>query len=123
MADITPYLRSAAVGTKVASRTGSAADGFKAGGYAAFVDSVTGSAPSVVDRPDGGVSIVQTPTQNKILGNWAENQLLDSFFKRKPAGKVSYGIGPAFTPVAVKYAIPVTAVIFAAGFIMGRMLQ
>ena len=89
MADVTPYLRSVAVGTKVASRTGNAGDGFKAGGYAAFVDSVTGSSPQVVDRPDGGIALVQTEGQNKLLGNWAENQLLDSFLKRKPAGKVS----------------------------------
>lgn len=123
MPDLTPYLRSAAIGTEVAKKTGSTSDGLKAGGYAAFVDSVTGASPKVIDRKDGGVSLVQTETQNRILGNWAENQLLDSFFKRKPAGKVSYNIGPAFSPVAVKYAVPVTAGIFAAGFLIGRMFQ
>lgn len=123
MPDLTPYIRSASIGTEVAKKTGNTSDGLKAGGYAAFVDSVTGSSPKVIEREDGGVALVQTETQNKILGNWAENQLLDSFLKRKPAGKVSYNIGPAFTPVAVKYAVPVTAGIFAAGLILGRMLK
>lgn len=122
MADITPYLRSAALGTQVADKVGNVGDGLRAGGYAAFVDSITGASPTIVDR-EGGVTLVQTQAQNKILGNWVENQILDSFLHRKPAGKVSYEIGPAFTPVAVKYAVPVTAVIFAAGLIVGRMIR
>lgn len=124
MADISPYLRSAAVGTEVGRLTNSARDGILAGGYAAFVDSITGEPPQVIQRPDGsGVNLVQTEAQNRSLGNWAEIQVLDSLFNRKPAGKVSYAIGPAFTPVAIKYAIPVTAVIFAAGLIVGRMFR
>ena len=123
MADITPYLRSAAIGTTVAQKTGEASLGFKAGGYAAFIDAVTGQSPSIVERDDGGITLMQTEAQNKLIGSWAENQLLDSFLHRKPAGKVSYEIGPAFTPVAVKYAIPVTAVIFAAGLIVGRIIK
>lgn len=123
MADITPYLRSTAIGTKVARRTDDPGAGFKAGGYAAFVDSITGRSPEIVDRPDGGIALVQTHEQNRQLGKWAENQLLDSLLNRKPAGKVSYEIGPAFTPVAVKYAVPVTAVVFAAGLVVGRMLR
>lgn len=124
MANLTPYIRSAAIGTEVARITGDTGDGILAGGYAAFVDSITGEPPQVVTRPDGsGVDLMQNKNQNRMLGNWAEIQMLDSIFKRKPAGKVSYAIGPAFTPVAVKYAIPVTAVIFAAGLIVGRMIR
>lgn len=122
MADITPYLRSASIGTEVANKTGSAGDGLKAGGYAAFVDAITGSSPTIVDR-EGGVTLVQTQAQNQMLSNWVESQMLDSIFGRKPVGKVSYEIGPAFTPVAVKYAVPVTAVIFAAGMLLGRMIR
>ena len=117
------YLEAGGVGTQVAKRTGDAGAGVVAGGYAAWISSLTGEVPQVVNRPDGGVSLVQTPAQNKMIGDWAEVQMLDSIFKRKPVGKVSYEIGPAFTPVAVKYAIPVTAVIFAAGLLVGRMMQ
>ena len=124
MADISPYIRSAAFGTDVASKTGNAGEGVIAGGYAAFIDSITGSSPQIVSRKDGtGYDVLQTEAQNRMIANWVETQMLDSIFKRKPAGKVSYVIGPAFTPVAVKYAIPVTAVIFAAGLLVGRMLR
>ena len=124
MADLGPYLRSAAFGTEVASKTGNFGDGVVSGGYAAFIDSITGESPQVVARKDGsGYDIMQTEAQNRTIANWVETQMLDSIFHRKPAGKVSYVIGPAFTPVAVKYAIPVTAVIFAAGLLVGRMFR
>lgn len=117
------YIEAGTVGTQVAKQTGDAGAGVVAGGYAAWINSLTGSVPQVVNRPDGGVTIMQTQQQNKMISNWAETQLLDSLFKRKPAGKVTYAIGPAFTPVAVKYAIPVTAVLFTAGFLVGRMIR
>jgi hypothetical protein len=123
MADITAYLESAAVGTQVAKRTNDTGAGVVAGGYAAFINSITGDVPQVIDRSDGGIALVQTAAQNQMISNWAETQMLDSIFKRKPAGKVSYEIGPAFLPVAVKYAIPVTAAIFVAGLLVGRMLR
>lgn len=124
MADIGPYLRSAAFGTEVTGKTGNVGDGVIAGGYAAFIDSITGDSPQLVTRKDGsGYDVVQTDTQNKMIANWVEAQTLDSIFHRKPAGKVSYVIGPAFTPVAVKYAIPVTAVIFTVGLLVGRMMR
>ncbi len=124
MANLSPYIRSAAIGTEVAKITGDTGSGVLAGGYAAFVDSITGAPPKIVERPDGsGVDLVQSDNQNRMLGNWAEVQVLDSIFNRKPAGKVSYAIGPAFIPVAVKYAIPVTAVLFTAGFLVGRMFR
>ena len=123
MANIASYLEAGQIGVRAAQKVGGAGTAFAAGGYAAFVDAVTGSVPQIVDRPDGGIALVQTKAQNQMLGNWVENQMLDSMFKRKPAGKVSYEIGPAFTPVAVKYAIPVTVVIFAAGLLVGRMIR
>jgi hypothetical protein len=124
MADMGLYINSASFGTSVANKVNDAGAGVLAGAYAAFVDSVTGQQPRMVVRPDGaGVDIVQTEAQNRALANWAEAQMLDSIFHRKPAGKVSYAIGPAFTPVAVKYAIPVAAIIFAAGMLAGRMIR
>jgi len=123
MADFIAYIEAGSVGTKVAKQTGDPGAGVVAGGYAAFVNSITGDVPQVVNRPGGAVALVQTKQQNQMLGNWAETQMLDSIFNRKPAGKVSYEIGPAFTPVAVKYAVPVTAAIFVAGLLVGRMLR
>lgn len=124
MANLAAYIEAGAVGTEVARITNDAGAGVVAGGYAAWINSLTGSVPRVITRPDGsGVNIVQTEAQNRMIGNWAETQLLDGIFKRKPAGKVSYEIGPALTPVAVKYAIPVTAAIFVAGLMVGRMLR
>lgn len=124
MANFAAYLEAGTVGTQVAKQTGDAGAGVVAGAYASFINSITGSVPRVVTRSDGsGVDIVQTPNQNQLLGAWAETQMLDSIFKKKPAGKVSYAIGPAFTPVAVKYAIPVAAVLFAAGLLVGRAMR
>lgn len=120
MSDMSLYLQATSIGTQVGRAVGNAQDGLRAGGYSAFVNSITGAPPTVVTHSDGRVSLVQSPAQNKTIGKWAEDSLLDSFLKRKPAGKVSYEIGPAFKPVVVKYAVPVTAVIFAAGIIVGR---
>lgn len=124
MADLSPYIRSAAFGTEVAGKTGNFGDAVISGGYAAFIDSITGESPQIVARKDGsGFDVVQTEAQNRMIANWVETQTLDSIFHRKPAGKVSYVIGPAFTPVAVKYAIPVTAIIFTVGLLVGRMIR
>lgn len=123
MANIMPYIEAGSVGTTVAKQTGDAGAGVVAGGYAAWINSLTGDVPKVVNKGDNRVALVQTPEQNRLIGAWAETQILDSVFSRKPAGKVSYEIGPAFTPVAVKYAIPVAATLFVAGLLVGRMMR
>jgi len=51
MADFTDYIPAISLGTQVADMTGKGADGFTAGGYASFVQAVTGSMPSVVPMP------------------------------------------------------------------------
>jgi hypothetical protein len=111
MADITDYVMSAAIGTRVSSITKKSQDGFSAGGYAAFIQAVTGQPPTVVLLNNNRVRLVLSEAQKSLMQKWLDTQLKSSVAKQTELSSLEIELGPVLTPWLLKYAIP-TAVFF-----------
>jgi hypothetical protein len=121
------YISSAALGVKVNQITGKPADGFTAGGYAAFVQAVTGAPPVVVTLPDKRAQVVLSQDQVYAMRKFLDDQVKQLFFKPKAVpgaapGAPSAGtsldlqLNTVFMPWLLKYLIPVCALLFVGGW-------
>lgn len=120
MPDITPYLSALATGSVVRDITGNSQDGFTAGAYGAFIESVTGKQPEVVEQ-DGKAVMVLDSMQIEAFQSWLDRQVL-SALERKEPGRVIYELGPVFKPWAVKRALPVGIGLFLSGALITYFL-
>lgn len=117
MANIDSYLSAFAVGSNVAGITGNAGDGFKAGGYSAFIESITG-APAMVENLEGGrVKLYLNDNQIIAMQKWLDNQVGSALQKKEP-GRVQYDLGAVLKPWAFKYTIPAGISLFLAGWLL-----
>lgn len=116
MPDLNPYFSAIATGSKVSDITGHSSDGFTAGAYGAFIDSITGRQPDIIEQ-DGRAVMVLDSEQVEIFQEWLDRQVL-SALERKEPGRVIYELGPVFKPWAVKRALPVGIALFLSGAII-----
>lgn len=123
MSDLSQFLQPLAVGSRVQNITGDLSSAAAAGGYSAWVQSVTGQTPAVQDIGDGRASIVLTQQQNIAMQKWLDKQVGSIF--QPPAQKpvVEYNIGAYMTPWAMKYLIPAGIGLFTLGWIAAYYLQ
>lgn len=117
MANIDSYLSAFAVGSNVAGITGKAADGFKAGGYSAFIESITGSPAQVEQLESNRVKLYLNENQIFEMQKWLDNQVGSALQKKEP-GSVQYELGPVLKPWAFKYTVPAGAALFLAGWLV-----
>ena len=117
MPDITDYVSSVSLGTQVSNITGASMDGFLAGGFAAFVQAITGSVPQVVKSDTNKASVILTSDQAAIVQSWLDDQLLG--FIRAPAkpSNLNIELGPVIMPWALKYLIPAALLLVLAGWL------
>ena len=110
MPDLTDYLVPLETGSRVADLTGKTSDGLTAGGYSAFVNSITGEPPAVVQMPNRRASLVLTNRQKIVMQKWLDTQLSSAFAKPKDQ-TLDIELNPVLVPWALKYVIP-TALLF-----------
>ena len=110
-----------AFGFRVNSLVGSLEDSAAAAGYAAFIYSLTGSTPEIVDLGDNRVRVVMTRDQADILQNWLDSQVAGFLHPRKPA-KVEFDLNPALVPWALKFALPAGIGLFLIGLLAGKYI-
>lgn len=119
---IDQFLPALGVASKVHSTTGLVIEGAKAGGFAAWVQSLTGSPPYA--QPIEGtnrVRIILNENQVKIMQDWLDSVVVGSFEKKAPP-PVEYDLGPVLKPWAMKRVAPVGAGILVVGILSGFFL-
>lgn len=116
MADLTDYIVPVAIGSRVTSLTGKSADGFTAGSYAAFIQSVTGEPPTVVPMTNKRASIMLNEKQKIKMSQWLDKQLTMALAKPKDESLV-IEMNPVLVPWALKYAIPMALFFVLAGWV------
>jgi hypothetical protein len=123
MADVIDYLSSLAVGTSVTNLTGVPADGITAGGYSAFVQSVTGKPPAIVQLRDKAglpvkrAKLVLTKEQAVLMQKWLDKQTGIALSKPKVPPTLEIDLGPVMVPWALKYAVPMIVLFTVAGWV------
>jgi hypothetical protein len=117
MADLADYLPAISIGTQVSGITGKSADGLTAGGYSAFITSITGRPPTVVPLPNSRAQIVLDRAQIVAFQKYLDRELgIGMRLLGKPS-TLDIDVRPAVIPWALKYVIPATILIFAGGWI------
>jgi hypothetical protein len=111
--DLTDYLNAVTVADSVSTITGNTQDAFVAGGYAAFVQALTGAMPTVVQNGNKA-SVLLTQEQAGAIRGWMENQLV-SFLKPKKSN-LDIQVGPVVTPLLLKYILPFAVLLVAGGW-------
>ena len=111
MSALTDYLPALGVGTQVSTLTGNTMDGFTAGGFAAFVQAITGSAPTVQQLDGKRARVLMTAAQSTALKQWLDNKIVSAVKKPATPPSLELELGPVLVPLFLKYMIP-TALIF-----------
>jgi hypothetical protein len=124
MADQTQlYLDSAAIAARVISITRNPGDGLSAGGYGAWVESITGVPPQIIDNKDGTVKIVLSQSQVLSMRKWLDSQVQSAVaLKTGAPSRVQIELGPVLTPWAMQYAIPFMIGTFTLGWLAHWLL-
>jgi hypothetical protein len=102
--------------------TGSLADSAVSAGFAAWVQSITGSVPITTRLAGDRVRVSFTPEQIPIMRAWLDSQVKGAFTAGPPP-KVEYAIGDVINLWAAKYAVPSVLGIFIAGLILGYLVR
>jgi len=97
--------------TRVYNITKKTSDAAAAAGYGAWVESVTGSYPTVAD--EAGTAVIQLSAQQQVdMRRWIERQM---FVGRDSDASLQIEFARVVNPLVVKYAV----ILLAAGFMGG----
>ena len=91
----------------------------KALAYTHWVESVAGSRPTARDYGEY-VAVEYTPEERQAMVDWLDARLWGAV-RGDPGGDVRYNLGQILVPWAIRYAIPLSAGMFALGLVIGRM--
>lgn len=116
-------LSGGALGARVYQITGKGSDAAAAGGYAAWVQSVTGEAP-IVQEQQGRAVVLLTDAQASVMRVWLNRQVMSGVLpgQRKDA-TLDIAFGPVIAPLALQYVAGVAVAAFLAGFFASRLLR
>lgn len=117
MADLAPYIQAALVGASAVAITGYGEDALTAGGYAAWVQAVTGSVPAVTRTDDNRCRLVMSQSQVLAMQQWLDQQVGKALGPQGAPPRVQMDVGPVFGPWAAKFAIPAGLGVFALGWL------
>jgi len=112
------FIDATAVGMAAVQVTGKEKDVFTAGGYGAFVKSVTGRMPKVVDR-DGQAVLVLDKEQVEIMQKWVRALMAKP--KEQPSVKIE--LGPVIKPIAMQYALLIALGGMALGYAAAKFIR
>lgn len=117
MIDIAQLINTSSAGTQVQAITGSLADSAYATGYAAWITSITGTAPKIVKTSEGHAKFVLSDEQKVSMRQWLSAQTQGAL-QTGPAPVVDYSAGDYLTPWAMQYAAPVIIGAFVGGWVL-----
>jgi len=115
MAELLDYIPAITLGTDVSKITKKTADGFTAAGFSAFMLSISGENPSLVNLGKNKAQLVLTKNQVVSLQQFMDAQLKNAISPLKPP-TLDIALGPAIIPWALKYAVPAAVLLILAGW-------
>jgi len=116
------YVQSLSLGQRAASITKANNDAWLATGYAALIQSLTGTPPTVVDLGNKRARFVLTAAQNAIMKKWLEQRVAVGIKIVKSPSNLEINAGPYVMPVVLKYAVPAMVTAFALGWFVHNMM-
>ena len=117
MADLVDYLPAISIGTQVSDITGKGVDGLTAGGYSAFITSITGRAPYVQALPNKRARLLLDSAQNTKFQQYLDRELGIGMLMLKKQQSLDIDVRAAVIPWALKYAVPALALVFISGWV------
>ena len=121
MASIDNYLELGTMVFAVIGYTGKASDGAAAAGYAAWVQSITGTLPRVNPLPGNKAQVILSQAQAQTMRTWIDNQIASSVKKSDSSLKIEFG--PVISPLLVKYGLIYGVLAFGLGILAVRILR
>ena len=115
MADITNYLEALSMGSNATTITGKSADGFVTGGFAAFIQAITGTMPVLVTLPDKKAKVVLSGEQVLKMRKWLDSQMWAAI--KKPEQSLTLEMNPVIVPWALKYIVPAALLCVVVGWL------
>lgn len=116
--DISSLVGTGLVGTQVQNYTNDAQAAVSAAGYAAFVQAITGVAPTVTDLGNGRAKIILSGEQNAAMQSWLDSQVKGMLTPTAKPPVVDLSVGAYLTPWTLKYTAPALIGAFAAGWVL-----
>ena len=115
MADMTSMLvQSGVLASNVVAITGKIPDGLTALGYSAWIQSITGTTPQVVETKPGYASVYLTQAQVVKMREW-----LTSVATAK-GGTLSIDFTPVYAPMAFRAAVTYGGAALILGYLIGK---
>lgn len=115
---ISSILSAGAVGTEVYGITDKGADAAAAAGYAAWVESITGTLPYVRNLGGGRAAVYLTESQAALMRAWMESKIQKSMLPRTgPPPTLEIEFSSVIKPIAIKYIAVFSALFFLTGWL------
>lgn len=116
------YLPAIALGSKASEITGASQDAFVATGYASLVQSLTGEPPRIVALPGRKAQVLLNEKQTRIMSAWLEKQVAVGIKIARSPSNLELVTGPFVMPVVLKYAVPLSLLLIAAGWMAHKYI-
>jgi len=116
MSTMSRVLGAGAVGTSVYSITNEGEDAAAAAGYAAWVESITGSLPDVRDLGGGRAGVYLSESQAMAMRAWLEGKLQRSIVGTAAPSTLDIEFSPVVKPIMLKYLLVFGTLIFLSGW-------
>jgi len=116
MSGLNDFLAPVAVGSQAVGITAQPMDGITAGAYAALVNAITGSMPTVQDVGNGHAQMLLSDTQIIAMRKFLDKQVF-GFLTPGVPDTLDLNMGPVVTPWSLKYAITLALLLLAAGWV------
>jgi hypothetical protein len=105
--DLTPLLDTSTVALQTQAITGDAEASATAAGYAAWIASVTGSAPTIEQvGQEPRVKLTLSEDQQLAMRQWLDAQVSSMFAPQTVPPVVDADLGPVLVPWSLQYAMP-----------------
>lgn len=119
MPDISDYLDSLNLGSQAVTITGKSMDGLVTGGFSAFIQAVTGKAPTLTQPETGKAKLTLSPDQAAAVRQWIDSQVWSAIMK--PGDKtLDIDMNPVVLPLTLKYVLPASLALVAIGWLVSR---
>ena len=116
MAELLDYVPSITLGTNVSQITKKPVDGYTAAGFSAFMMSISGENPTVVNTGKNTAQLVLSKNQIVSLQQFMDKQLKTVLAKPVVKPTLDIALGPAVIPWALKFVVPAAVVLILAGW-------
>jgi hypothetical protein len=114
--DLTQLLDTGSGALRINEITNDAQASATASVYCAWIQSITGTQPTVTEGKPGKVVLVLSPAQRSAMSKWLDAQV-QGIINDRSTPTVDMGLGPVLGPWGLKYAAPTIIGAILAGWV------